>query len=155
MVCNGSPSGYMYTEKSYNKFTLQLEWAFDRPDTLTDDSKFRGNSGVLIHIGEKNALGVWPRSIEVQGKHTQAGLILPIPRNVQCKRTFYQGALEKNLKPVGEWNKMKIKVNGGEMVISLNGAVISTVSECELTEGPIGFQSEGAGTRWRNIRILE
>lgn len=155
LVCSGSPSGYMYTKKTYSKFTLQLEWAFNRPDSLTDDTNFRGNSGVLVHIGDKNALGVWPRSIEVQGKHTQAGLILPIPRNVKCERTYDKEALAKVLKPVGKWNAMKIEVNGGDMIISLNGTVISTVSDCELTEGPIGLQSEGAGTRWRNIRIRE
>lgn len=41
------------------------------------------------------------------------------------------------------------------MVISINGAVVSTVSDCELTTGPIGFQSEGAETHWKNIRIRE
>ena len=30
------------------------------------------------------------------------------------------------------------------MVISVNGGVVSTVSDCELTQGPIGVQSEGA-----------
>ena len=39
------------------------------------------------------------------------------------------------------------------MVIKLNGVVVSTVGKCELTEGAIGFQSEGAETLWKNIRI--
>jgi hypothetical protein len=30
--------------------------------------------------------------------------------------------------------------------IKLNGSVVSAVSDCELTEGPIGFQSEVAET---------
>jgi hypothetical protein len=30
-----------------------------------------------------------------------------------------------------------------------------SVKDCELTEDPIGLQSEGAPIRWRNIRILE
>ena len=41
------------------------------------------------------------------------------------------------------------------MVISVNGAVVSTVSDCELTQGPIGVQSEGAETHWKTIRIRE
>ena len=155
LVCNGKPSGYMYTEKSYGNYTLQFEFAFKRPDGLKDDSDFRGNSGCLIHIGEKNALGVWPRSIEVQGAHRQMGLILPIPRNVECKLTLDSEARAKVLKPVGQFNTMQIEVKGGEMVISVNGAVVSTVGDCELTEGPIGFQSEGAETHWKNIRIRE
>jgi len=155
LICSGRPSGYMYTEKSYCNYTLRFEFAFKRPDVLADDSAFRGNSGCLIHVGEKNALGVWPRSIEVQGAHRSMGLILPIPRSVKCKRTLDREALAKVLKPVGQFNAMEIDVKGGDMVISLNGTVVSTVGDCELTEGPIGFQSEGAETHWKNIQIRE
>ena len=80
LICSGTPAGYMYTEKSYGNYTLQCEFAFKRPEGLKDDSEFRGNSGCLIHVGQKNALGVWPRSIEVQGAYRQLGIILPIPR---------------------------------------------------------------------------
>ena len=155
VTCTGKPSGYMLTEKSYSDFVLQLEFAFVRPDDLADDSKFRGNSGCLIHVAEPNALGVWPRSVEVQGMHRQLGLILPIPRNLKCGRTFDAAARAKAIKPVGQFNRLEIDVAGGDMTISLNGTVVSTVSDCELTEGPIGIQSEGVPTRWRNIRIRE
>jgi hypothetical protein len=155
LICTGKPSGYMYTPKSYSNYTLQFELAFKKPDGLENDSDFRGNSGCLIHVGEKNALGVWPRSVEVQGMNRQLGLILPIPRNLKCTRTFDKAASEKARKPVGEFNKVEIEVTGGDMVIKLNGVTVSTVGDCELTEGPIGFQSEGVETHWRNIRIRE
>ena len=155
LICSGKPSGYMYTEKSYSNYTLHFEFAFQRPDGLADDSQFRGNSGCLIHIGEQNALGVWPRSIEVQGMHRQLGLILPIPRSLKCRHTLDSEVRARVLKPVGQFNAVEIDVRGGEMVISINGAVVSTVSDCELTKGPIGFQSEGAETHWKNIRIRE
>jgi hypothetical protein len=87
--------------------------------------------------------------------HRQLGLILPIPRNVKCGRTFDSAARAKAVKPVGQFNALEIDVRDGDMVISLNGTVVSTVSDCELTEGPIGFQSEGAETHWKNIRIRE
>jgi hypothetical protein len=155
LICSGKPSGYMYTAKSYRAFTLQFECAFKRPEGLKSDADFRGNSGCLIHIGETNALGVWPRSIEVQGMNRQMGLILPIPRNLKCTKTYDKEALAKVIKPVGQFNKVEIKVKGGDMTISINGAVISTVGACELIEGPIGLQSEGAETQWKNIRIRE
>lgn len=155
LICSGRPFGYMYTAKSYREFTLQLEFAFKRPEGLKSDSDFGGNSGCLIHIGEKNALGVWPRCIEVQGMNRQMGLILPIPRNLKCKRTFDKDTMAKAIKPIGQFNKVEIKVQGGNMVISINGALVSTVSECELTEGPIGLQSEGVETHWKSIRIRE
>ncbi len=155
LVCSGKPAGYMFTEKSYRNYTLRFEFAFPRPDGLVDDAQFRGNSGCLIHVGAANALGVWPRSIEVQGAYQQLGLILPIPRDLKCTRTFDKDALTKVLRPVGEFNQVEVKVAGGDMVISVNGAVVSTVGDCELTEGPIGLQSEGAETHWKNIRIRE
>ena len=155
LVCSGKPAGYMYTQKSFRRYTLQVEFAFKRPEGLKNDSEFRGNSGCLIHVGEKNALGVWPRSIEVQGANRQMGLILPIPRDVKCTHTFAKDALAKVLKPVGQCNTLEIDVQGGEMVISINGVVVSTVKDCELTEGAIGFQSEGAETHWKSIRIRE
>jgi hypothetical protein len=155
LICSGNPSGYMYTAKSYSNFTLQFELAFKRAEGLKNDSEFRGNSGCLIHVREKNALGVWPRSIEVQGANQQLGLILPIPRDVKCTRTFDTKASAKARKPVGEFNKVEIDVKGGDMTIKLNGTVVSTVGKCELTEGAIGFQSEGAETLWKNIRIRQ
>lgn len=155
LVCSGKPAGYMYTGKSYGQYTLEFEFAFKKPEGLEDESKFRGNSGCLIHVGEKNALGLWPRSIEMQGAHRSIGLILPIPRDLKCKHAFDREAMAKAIKPLGEFNKMEVEVEGGDMVIKLNGAEVSTVSDCELTKGPIGFQSEGAETHWKNIRIRE
>ena len=155
LICSGKPSGYIYTPKSYSHYTLQFELAFKRPEGLENGSAFRGNSGCLIHVAEKNALGVWPRSVEVQGANRQLGLILPIPRKLKCTRTFNQKASDKARKPIGQFNKVEITVKGGDMVIKLNGVVVSTVRDCELTKGPIGFQSEGVETHWKNIRIRE
>jgi hypothetical protein len=153
IICTGKPPGYMYTTKSYSRYTLEYEWTFKRPEGLKNDKAFGGNSGCLVHVGEANVLGVWPRCIEVQGMHNQAGLILPIPRNLKCKVTDDKEARARSLKPVGEWQTTTIDVNGGDMTISLNGTVISTVRDCVLTEGSIGFQSEGAEIHFRNIRI--
>ncbi len=155
LICSGKPAGYMVTEKSYGNYTLQFEFAFKKPEGLKDESEFRGNSGCLIHVGEKNALGVWPRSIEVQGANRSMGIILPIPRDLKCTLTFDKQALAKILKPVGQFNQMEIRVKGGDMDISVNGTAVSTVRDCELTKGPIGLQSEGAETHWKNIRIRQ
>jgi hypothetical protein len=155
LICSGKPSGYMVTAKSYSHYTLRFEFAFKRAEGLKSDAEFRGNSGCLIHVGQKNALGVWPRSVEVQGANRQLGLILPIPRSLKCTRTFDQEASDKARKPVGEFNKVEIDVKGGDMTIRLNGVVVSTVGGCELTEGPIGLQSEGAETHWKNLRVRQ
>ena len=155
LICSGSPSGYLYTPKSYRNYTLEFDLAFKRPAGLTNEAAFGGNSGCLIHIAEPNALGVWPRSIEVQGMNKQMGLILPIPRSLKCTKTFDGKRLAEVRKPLGEFNRIVVKVRGGDMDISINGTPISTVRDCELTEGPIGFQSEGVETHWKNLRVRE
>ena len=155
MACSGRPSGYIMTKKSYSKYTIKYDYAFKTPKNLPEGRRFRGNSGCLIHVGEANVLIGWPRCVEVQGQYQREGLILPIPRNLKCERTFDQKTCDKVRNPLGKWNTMEIDVNRSDMVIKLNGTVVSTVKNCELTSGPIAFQSEGVPTYWKNIRILE
>ena len=148
LVCSGRPAGYMVTKGSFERFTLRFDWRYKRPDGLADDAKFRGNSGYLLFVQEDT---VWPRSLEVQGMNRDAAGIIPI----KCKAKFTTDAeaRTKARKPVGEWNSMEIIAKGGTVTAFLNGAKISTVTECDLSKGPIGFQSEGAEIHWRNIRI--
>lgn len=154
--CTGRPGGVMRTKRDdYSNYTIEADLAFDRPADLKNDADFRGNSGILAHCVPGKGIGVWPRSMEVQGKYRDMGIILPIPRNVVCKRTFDAKALAKVKKPVGQYNTLKVDVRGGDMDIFVNGAQVSTVRDCELTKGYIAFQSEGKPTRWRNIRIKE
>jgi 3-keto-disaccharide hydrolase len=155
IYCTGKPAGYIYTEKSYSNYRLSYEWAFERPENLQADSLFKGNSGCLLHIGTENMLNVWPLSIEVQGMNKQAGMIIPIPRSVKCERSYDKESRDKAINPVGEWNKTEIDVNNGQILVKLNGVIVSTAKDSELTKGPIGLQSEGAPIRWRNIQISE
>src|SRR5262245_38669222 len=50
IVVSGKPNGYFYTEKGYKNYVLKFDWMYTRPADLTDDEKFNGNSGCLVHI---------------------------------------------------------------------------------------------------------
>jgi hypothetical protein len=151
--CTGAPVGYLYTEKSFKDFTLRFDWRYVRPDGLADEAGFEGNSGYLLWVTEHK---LWPRSLEVQGMNRDAGGILPIPRSVKVEFKTDAEARLKARKPVGEWNSMEIDARGGKVLVRLNGALISTVSQHEYQDaGAIAFQSEGAPIQWRNIRIKE
>jgi hypothetical protein len=152
VVCTGEPLGYMYTEKKYFDFTLRFDWKFERPEGLTDDSKFEGNSGYLIFIKEHRLM---PRCIECQGANIEVGrAMFMAPPN--GKTAYDRAARDKAVKPVGEWNTYEIVSKDGKVVISINGTQTTLVSEHHFKDpGPIGFQSEGAEIRWRNIRIKE
>lgn len=145
LVCSGKPAGYLMSEKRYRNFSLRYDWKFETP----------GNNGCLLFIAEPDALDIWPRSIEVQGMHAQAGLILPIPRNLGVTHTDHPAARRAALKPAGEWNTFEIVVAAGGGAILLNGRRVSEFRGCVVQEGPIGFQAEGAPIRFRNVKIRE
>src|SRR4030095_1682816 len=67
LICKGQPAGYIRTEKDdYANYILELEWRFP------EGSK-GGNSGVLLHTSTPKAIGIWPKSLEAQLFHQNAG----------------------------------------------------------------------------------
>ena len=64
-------------------------------------------------------------------------------------------ALPTNEKPLGEWNRYRIRLHGGQLTLEVNGEIQNTATWCEELSGPIGLQSEGAVIEFRNIRIRE
>ncbi len=153
LICQGAPPGYIRTEKEYENYKLSLEWRW--PEGTT-----RGNNGVLVHTTTPNALGVWPRSIEVQlalgnaGDFWVIGTTLEVP-DVEKRR---QGRRHLNLtdgseKPVGEWNRMEIVSKGDEIIVHVNGELVNHATRCNVTRGAISLQSEGARIHFRNIHL--
>ena len=151
IVCTGHPNGYFYTDKSYKNYVLRYDWQYKRPANLVEDSKFPGNSGCLVHIQPPHK--VWPKCVEVQGMNRDHGKLLFL----QCKGkgTFDKEAKDKATKAVGEWNTTEITCkDDGSITAKINGTEVSS-GKGELTEGQIGFQSEGAEIHFRNIKIKE
>jgi hypothetical protein len=40
IICTGRPAGYMYTKKRYSRYTLEYDWAFERPAELRTTADF-------------------------------------------------------------------------------------------------------------------
>lgn len=149
--CTGRPRGYLYSRKSYRNFTLKLDYAFDRPESLKNDAKFKGNTGFLIYItGEHH---VWPVSLEVQGKHVQMGAIKENGGASAVTATDNDDARQKARHGVGEWNSLEIVSVDGSLSVSLNGVPISKSEPNFLSEGLIGVQSEDFSFEVRRMRI--
>jgi hypothetical protein len=137
---SGNPNGYFYTDKSYKNYVLRFDWKF-----LKD-----GNSGLLVHIQKHN---VWPKSIEVQGMQKDHGNIFAI---AGAKGSFKKDAeAQKKAIKIGDWNTTEVTVNNGKMTASVNGVEVSSgmITSDDVTEGPIGFQSEGSPLQFKNIKI--
>jgi Domain of Unknown Function (DUF1080) len=148
ILVKGNPAGYFYTDKSYKNYIVRFDWRYKRPAGLEDENKFGGNSGLLVHIQKHN---VWPTSLEVQGMNRDHGSFIGINTKVKDYK-FDRAALDKARNKVGEWNTTEASVKDGFVTSKVNGAPIAS-GKVDLTEGPFGFQSEGAEIHFKNIKI--
>ncbi len=151
--CSGKPNGYFATSKSYKNYSVRFDFKYVRPAGLASDADFGGNSGYLMHITGDHK--VWPKSIEVQGQNKSAGVIFAISGAKIGKVKDEPEARKKALKPVGEWNSLEIISKDGALTAILNGTKVCESEAGDVTEGPIGFQSEGSEIHFRKLRIKE
>ncbi len=104
--CSGTPTGYIRTDKKYSNYRLQLEWRW---------SAQPGNSGVLLHVQDKDE--VWPKSIEAQLLHENAGDFWVIGGTDFDEHTNKNDRRvpkrkESSEKKPGEWNQYDIWCEG-------------------------------------------
>ncbi len=151
VIVSGKPNGYMVTAKSYKNYILRYDWRYKRPDNLEDDEKFTGNSGLLVHIQGLPEKGPWPKCVEVQGMNRDHGKTFAI-FGAKGKFSFDGAALKKARHKVGEWNTTEVTSKNGHLTSKVNNALIAD-GETNLTEGPLGWQSEGVEIHFRNIKI--
>ncbi len=148
--CTGSPAGYMRTLTDYADYKLHLEWRWPgRP----------GNSGVLLHASGPDK--VWPKSIEAQLQARSAGDFWVIGgTDFKEHTTGHEGGDRRvpkkersSEKRPGEWNEYDIVCNGDTIRVFVNGVLQNEATECTVTSGTIGLQSEGSPIEFRNIYI--
>ncbi|MCP5111414.1 MAG: DUF1080 domain-containing protein [bacterium] len=153
LICKGRPTGYIRTVKEYDSYKLVVEWRWPK-------GTVKGNNGVLVHSTTPNALGQWPKSIEVQlakdnaGDFWVIGTTLDVP-NVETRR---KGRRHLNLtddseKPAGQWNRMEIVAKGDEVIVHVNGDLVNHATNCSDTKGAISLQSEGALIHFRKVHL--
>ena len=151
LQCQGQPIGYMQTTANYESFKLVVEWRFD-------PAKGAGNSGVLLRVTGRDH--VWPRSIESQLQSGSAGDIWNIgnvpmlstrPECTKGRRTTKAQA--SNERPLGEWNRYDITLDGGNLSLVVNGIEQNAAINCEVLPGGIALQSEGAYIEFRTVEL--
>ena len=148
LICESGPKGeygYLSTDKFYKDFELTLEFKQEAD----------GNSGVFIRSTfEGTKVSGWQVEVAPPGKDTggiyesygRGWLIKPDPEK------------DKALK-MGEWNTMKIRVEGPEVTSWLNGVEMVHLKDKIIGrgEGAIALQiHDGGGIRvkWRNIQLV-
>ncbi|MFZ9300661.1 MAG: 3-keto-disaccharide hydrolase [Chitinophagaceae bacterium] len=149
MICESGPDkqyGYLSTDQAYKNFILTLEFK----------QEANGNSGVFFRSSITGVkISGWQVEVAPLNSHT-GGIYESYGRGwlIQPKRED-----EQWLK-TGEWNKMKIMVNGDEVTTFLNGHQMVYFKDAKIGQanGFIALQIHDGGgikVRWRNIKIKE
>ncbi len=151
LMCSGRPTGYLRSKATYENYKLEFEWRWSPGSN-------GGNSGVLVHTTTPEALGQWPKSVEVQLFRRNAGDFWTIGTelDVENESERKKGRRHLNLtddseKEIGEWNRMVVTCQANEIVVHVNGDLVNSATNCTETKGAICFQAEGAAIHFRNI----
>lgn len=149
LVCESGPDkayGYLTTDDHYKNFELTLEFKQEAD----------GNSGVFVRSTvDGTKVSGWQVEVAPPGHDTggvyesygRGWLIKPAPEK------------DKMLKE-GEWNQMKIRLDGDTLTSWLNGTQMVTITDEKIGagEGSVALQIHDGGgikVKWRNINITE
>lgn len=136
--------GYLGTKKNYKNFELNLEFKQEAD----------GNSGVFIRSTVDGVkVSGWQIEVAPPGHHT-GGIYESYGRGWLIQPDEEK---DKALK-FGDWNKMKIIVEGDRVISYLNGVEMVDFSDPKIGEGEGGILlqiHDGGGIKvyWRNITL--
>ncbi len=163
LVSLGTPGGHLITDAIHKNYRLNLEYRFaGKP----------GNCGVLVHASTPRALySMFPKSIEVQMEHTNAGDFWCIVEDIttpdmearrgpkaewggtEGKRRNIKNLTDNSEKPLGQWNRMTIECVKDTIKVWLNNDLVNYGYNSSVTEGNIALQAEGAEVEFRKVEF--
>ena len=139
--CTGQPIGYLRTTQAYRNYVLTVVWRFVKVAPKID------NTGVLIHIQSPDH--VWPECVQVQGKHDHQGDLF-LMAGAESKEHQGMNANtplpkhgESAERPVGVWNVCDTVCSGNDVKAYVNGKFMNETTQCTISSGYLGIQSEG------------
>jgi hypothetical protein len=163
LVSAGEPPGHLLTDSLFQNYRLEVQYRF--PSTP-------GNAGVLVHASTPRALyGMFPKSIEVQMMHENAGDFWCIVEDIEVpdmedrrgpRETWgiTEGEARRILnltdgseRPVGEWNTMIIEAVDRSVRVWLNGDLVNDGFNATADHGRIALQSEGSEVEFRKVAL--
>ncbi|WP_348771717.1 DUF1080 domain-containing protein [Maribacter sp. MMG018] len=147
LICESGPDagyGYLATDNHYKNFIVELDFKQEAD----------GNSGVFIRSTvEGTTVSGWQVEVAPPGYFT-GGVYESYGRNWLIKP---EAEKDKALK-YGDWNHMKIKVDGDNVTSWLNGTQMITLKDKIIGkgEGSILLQIHDGGgikVKWKNIML--
>ena len=148
IICESGPEkkyGYLATRNYYDNYDLTVEFKQEAD----------GNSGIFVRsfIEPEAKVNGWQVEVAPKGRDT-GGIYESYGRGWLIK---IEDAKEDILKP-GEWNTMRIKVNGDNVTTWLNGQEMVNFTDAKIGtgKGRIALQiHDGGGIKvlWRNLNL--
>ncbi|NIG53041.1 DUF1080 domain-containing protein [Chitinophaga sp. Cy-1792] len=148
LICESGPDkeyGYLGTDKDYKNFEL----------TVVFKQEADGNSGVFFHSSfEGTKVTGWQAEVAPPNLHTggiyesygRGWLIKPAPEKEQYLK-------------MGEWNTMKVRVQGDDVTTWLNGHEMIQLKDQKIgaANGQIALQIHAGGgikVRWKSVKLV-
>jgi hypothetical protein len=164
LVSLGTPGGHLITDASYENFRLTFNYRFaGKP----------GNCGALVFVSTPRALyDMFPKSIEVQMMHSNAGDFWCIQENIEVpdmekrrgpkerwgvngdKLRRIPNLTDGSEKPLGEWNSMKIECVKNTIKVWVNGDLVNYGYNATASKGQIALQAEGAEVEFKGLQLI-
>ena len=163
LVSLGSPGGHLVHNEVNQNYRLEVKYRFvGQP----------GNCGVLVHSSTPRALyKMFPKSIEVQMYHKNAGDFWCIGENITVPNMVRRRGPEKNWgitegkarrirnltdgseKKPGDWNRMVIECLDDQIKVWVNGDCVNYGFKCTARKGKIVIQAEGSEVEFRELDL--
>lgn len=163
LVSLGTPRGHLITDKIYKNYKLVVEYRFPAEP---------GNCGVLVHASTPRALyKLFPKSIEVQMKHENAGDFWVIVEDIKVdnmverrgpiadwgitegKKRRILNLTDNSEKPLGKWNNMIVECVNDKIKVWVNGDLVNYGYNATTSSGQIALQAEGSEVEFRKVII--
>jgi hypothetical protein len=165
LVSLGTPGGHLITDSIFSNYRIEVQYRFaGKP----------GNCGLLVHASTPRALyGMFPKSIEVQIEHTNAGDFWCIEEDITVpdmetrrgeksrwgvngdKLRKIERLVQDVERPVGEWNKMVVECKNDEVIVWVNDILVNHGYKCTASSGHIALQAEGSEVEFRKVSLTK
>ncbi|WP_028665262.1 3-keto-disaccharide hydrolase [Runella zeae] len=163
LVSLGEPQGHLITDKIYQNYRVEVQYRF---------AGTPGNCGLLLHASTPRSLyGMFPKSIESQMMHQNAGDFWCIVENIEVpemekrrgpkenwgitegKERRVRNLTDNSEKPLGEWNTMIVECLNDQIKVWVNGDMVNHGFNCTAQKGQIALQAEGAEVEFRKVAL--
>lgn len=166
VVLDGKGGVDLITKKEYGNFELQLDWKISKC----------GNSGIIYHIVEADSLDhTYQSGPEMQILDNDCHPDGKIKTHRAGDNYDMQSCTVETVKPVGQWNHVRLVVNGNHVEQWLNGTKVVEFEQgspqwkaqlakskfakwplyAKASKGHISLQDHGNKVWFKDIRIRE